>query len=450
MKHPYAASRTICLLGLVCTGCGRTPLNPGSAGPAASTPDAGADARARNQDAVADGATLVADATDSLRADLASERGGDGIRGGTADGYLGNSDASTFGQFADDAGSVANNWAINPSHDNAQPNDQVQSPLTKRWTAHFTGPVSFPLAASGRVFVSVTEAQPNVRALDLETGAVLWGPIATGSKVWIACDAANVYTLDRDGNLSAFDVSDGHTSWSTKLTLQYDYESPPVTAAGMVFVDGMGIGGTTYAIDAATGTVRWTADTFDGSGGAVAVVGNTVYEAEACDQVSAFDLMTGSRRWFHSGNCTGGGGTTPTVAVGRVWVRDWAEGNIILDLNGNSTGTFSVDRPPSLHGGLVFYVRSQTLTAIDVESNVSQWSFAGDKTLCTSAVIAGLGGQVFVGSSGGNVYELDEVTGVQRSVDVAGTAVSCSSDIQGMALAENRLLVSVSNDLVVY
>ena len=450
MKRPYAASGTTCLLALVCAGCGRTPLDPGSAVPAVSTADAGAEGRARNQDAVADGATLVADGSDRFRADLASERGGDGIRGGTTDGYSGNSDASTFGQFADDAGSVANNWAINPSHDNAQPNDRVQSPLTKRWTAHFTGPVSFPIAAIGRVFVSVAEAQPNVRALDLQTGAVLWGPIATGSKVWIACDAVNVYALDRDGTLSAFDVSDGHTSWSTKLTLQYDYESPPVAAAGMVFVDGMGIGGTTYAVDGGNGTIRWTADTFDGSGGSVAVSGNTVYEAEACDQVSAFDLMTGSRRWFHSGNCTGGGGTTPAVAVGRVWVRDWAEGNIILDLNGNSMGTFAVDRPPSMHGGFAFYVRSQTLWAIDVESNVSKWSFAGDNKLCTSAVIAGLGGQVFVGSSGGNLYELDEATGVQRSVDVAGTAVSCSSDIQGMAIAQNHLLAPVGNDLVVY
>jgi outer membrane protein assembly factor BamB len=175
-----------------------------------------------------------------------------------------------------------------------------------------------------------------------------------------------------------------------------------------------------------------------------------VYEAEACDQVSAFDLITGSRHWFYSGSCTGGGGTTPAVADGRIWIRDWAEGNIILDLNGNSLGTFSVDVPPSLHDGLAFYIKSQTATAIDAETNVIKWSFAGDKKLCTSAVIAGRGGQVFVGSSAGNVYELDEATGVQRSVDVAGTAVSCSNETQGMAMAQNHLFVPAGNDLVVY
>lgn len=420
-------------------------------GQACSTPDTGADAKrdaspVDRHDAAPDAARLIPDAT----GDLAANRGSDVPRGDTADGYSGNQDADSFGQFADDAGSVANNWAINPSHDNAQPSDQVQSPLTKLWTSHFAGAVSFPLAAAGRVFVAAAESQPNVRALDMQTGAPVWGPIAIGSNVWMACDAVNVYTLDGNGTLSALDVGTGHPAWSTKLTYQYDYSSPPVAAAGMVFVDGMGEGGTTYAVEAATGKIRWTANTFDGSDGAVAVVGNVVYEAEACDQVSAFDLITGSRHWFHSGSCTGGGGTTPAVANGRIWVRDWAEGNIILDMNGNSLGTFSLDVPPSLHGGLAFYVKSQTLTAIDVETNVIKWSFPGDKKLCTSAVIAGRGGQVFVGSSAGNVYELDEATGVQRSVDVAGAAVSCSSESQGMAIAQNHLLIPAGNDLVVY
>jgi len=39
-------------------------------------------------------------------------------------------------------------------------------------------------------------------------------------------------------------------------------------------------------------------------------------------------------------------GTTPAVAGGRIWVRDWAEGNIIVDLNGKSLGSFAVDVRP--------------------------------------------------------------------------------------------------------
>ena len=455
MKCCRLVAASLCVLGLACGGCSRTALSLANSGQGCSAPDAGIavkrDAPTEDRhDAAPDLARLVPDAASANAADLVADRGSDTPRGDTADGYSGSWDASSFGQFPDDAGSVATNWAINPSHDNAQPSDHVQSPLTKLWTSHFTGAVSFPLAAAGRVFVAAAEAQPNVRALDMQTGAPVWGPIAIGSKVWMACDAVNVYTLDSNGTLSALDVGTGHTVWSNKMTYQYDYSSPPVAAAGMVFVNGMGEGGTTYAVDAATGKIRWTADTFDGSDGTVAVVGNMVYEAEACDQVSAFDLITGFRHWFHSGSCTGGGGTTPAVAGGRIWVRDWAEGNIILDLNGNSLGTFSVDVPPSLHGSLAFYVKSKTVTAVDVETSVIKWSFAGDKQLCTSAVIAGRNGQVFVGSSAGNVYELDEATGAQRSVDVVGTTVSCSDETQGMAIAQNHLFIPAGNDLVVY
>ena len=449
------------MLVLATSGCTRTALVlavPDGA-QACSGPVTGSDTRpdaaaATGHDTLPDLARTDTGTAGSASPDAAAERFADGMtsadRPDTADGFSERPDASTFGQFVADAGSVANNWGINPAHDNAQPDDVVASPLTKKWTAHFTGTASYPVVADGRVFVAAAESQPNVRALDVQTGAVLWGPLAIGSKVWLACDAVNLYALDGDGNLSALDVTSGHTNWATKLTLQMFYDSPPVAAAGSVFVDGMESGGTTYAIDAATGKTRWTADTFDGSDGTVAVVDNVVYEAEACGQVSAFDLMTGKRNWFHSGACTGGGGSTPAVAGGRIWVRDWAEGNIILDLAGNAVGTFSVDVPPSLHDGTAFYVKSQTLTAIDIASNLIKWSFAGDKKLCTSAVIAGGGGQVFCASSVGNVYEVDESSGAQISVDVAGSTVSCGSETQGMAVAQNHLFVPAGNDLVVY
>jgi len=57
--------------------------------------------------------------------------------------------------------------------------------------------------------------------------------------------------------------------------------------------------------------------------------------------------------------------------------------------------------------------------------------------------------QVFVGSSAGNVYELDESTGAQKSVDIAGTAVSAGGDTMAWP-RQNHLLVPVGNDLVAY
>jgi outer membrane protein assembly factor BamB len=268
--------------------------------------------------------------------------------------------------------------------------------------------------------------------------------------VWLAYDGGHVYALNGSGGLTALDVTTGTQVWTTQLTGQSFFQSPPVAAGGMVYVNGLGFGGLTYGVDGATGATVWKASTFDGSDGAVAVAGGLVYEAEACDQLSAFDALTGHVDWFHSGNCTGGGGAAPAVYQGRVWERDWAMGNVIIDSTGKSAGSFNTSVIPSFHGGTAFYLASNTLSAVALQSGTLKWSFSGDGQLCTSAAIAGGGGQVFVASQAGKVYELDEATGAQRSVSALGSPASCSSETQSMALASNHLFVPAGNTLVAY
>ena len=188
----------------------------------------------------------------------------------------------------------------------------------------------------------------------------------------------------------------------------------------------------------------------NGSDGCPAVAGGVVYEAEACAQLSAWNALTGSQLWFHSGNCTGGGGAAPAVYNGLIWERDWAQGNVIIDHNGNAVGSFAASAIPAFHGGKVFYQTSGTVSAVDIATDTLKWAFSGDGHLCTSPVIAGAGGQVFVGSSSGNVYEIDEATGVQRSVHNVGASVTCFSETNTMTLGEDHLLVPVGTQLFVY
>jgi outer membrane protein assembly factor BamB len=370
---------------------------------------------------------------------------------GLADG-AGADSRSHDAALAADAGppSEATSFAINPAHDNAQPSDRVASPLTVQWTASLGGTVSFPLVADGRVLVAVAATQPNVRALDLATGQLLWGPTAFGKQVWLAYDQGSVFAVDGDGNLAALDAATGHRLWATQLTLQYMYASPPVATGGLVFVNGLGEGGTTYAIDGQTGATRWTAGTFDGSFGTMAVAGGIVYEAEACDQLSAFQVTTGVLNWYHSTSCTGGGGAAPSFYQGLIWVRDWALGDVIINSSGGSAGTFSSSVVPAYHAGTAFYLSSGVLSAVDIQNDTLKWSFSGDGQLCTSPVVAGGGGQVFVGSQSGNVYELDEAAGTQRSVSAAGDPVTCGSETEAMAVAAGHLLVPAGSTLIVY
>lgn len=373
--------------------------------------------------------------------------GGDGPANVAGDGGDAGDDAQPVPETP---GGESTNYAVNAAHDNAQVDSTVASPLTKAWSKTFGGAASYPLIAMSHVFVAAAEAQPTVNAFDLASGTTVWGPLAIGSNVTLAYDEGRVYWLDRTGKLGALSGVDGHRVWSTQIQGQLDFWSAPVAAGGWIYVNGMESGGTTYAIVGSTGMTRWTANTFDGSDGAVAVSNGVVYEAEACDQLSAFEAPTLVLLWFAHTGCTGGGGSTPSVYDGMIWQRDWAQGNVIVDSAGQPQGAFAADTPPSFHDGLVFYMSKHTLTAVDVATSTVKWTFTGDGMLCTSAAIAGRGGQVFVGSASGLVYELDERTGILRSMDDVGAPVSCGAELASMAVGGNHLVVSAGNKLVVY
>jgi outer membrane protein assembly factor BamB len=443
----------------------------GDAQGAASQAEAGQDARPPTDAGEDEGETGAARADGAADADEAAldgstedvDTGDVGTRdgsvgdGGTGEGGVGTDaskwDASPIASYGlDDAGalSAAPCFAVDPAHDNAQPGDAVASPLQAAWTAQFSGAVVAPVVAGGRVFVAAKESQPNVRALDAGTGTLIWGPVVFGSVLGLAYDRAKIFALDSSGSLTALDASDGHSLWSIVFTSQYIFGSPPVASGGIVYVDGLGSGGTTYAVDESTGSILWTTNTFDGSSGAVAVSGGTVYEAEACDQLSSLNAANGTLNWYRAGSCTGGGGAAPAVSGDLIWERDWASGNIIYDSAGASKGTFTAAYIPSIFTGTVYYVESGSLSAVEVATRTLKWTFAGDGNLDTSAAIAGGGGQIFVGSSSGNVYEIDSKTGGLRSTADAGAGVTAGSETTSMAIAGGHLFVPAGNTLVAY
>lgn len=340
-------------------------------------------------------------------------------------------------------------FAIDPAHDNAQLADTVASPLTPAWTATFTGPVSYAVVAGGLAIVAAGTAPSTVTALDVRTGAVVWGPLVFGDRVLLAYDGGLVFALDLRARLSALDVATGQRRWLAELGTGIALDlAPPVASNGSVYINGFG--SSTIAVDAQTGTVRWRSMAYEGTDGGAAIAGGIVYQAGVCDELYAWNAMTGGVVWSHNGTCSGGGGTAPSVFGGKVWERDSLSGNVIYDASGAPAGTFASDVIPAFHSGKAFYKSGTTLTAVDLATNNTAWTFTGDGQLCTSPVVAGTGGQVFVGSRLGKVYELDETTGRQRSVHEVGAAVTCFSETSTLTLGENHLLVPVGNQLVAY
>jgi outer membrane protein assembly factor BamB len=256
-----------------------------------------------------------------------------------------------------------------------------------------------------------------------------------------------VVALQGNGHIEGFDAVTGRSLWRTQVTGQGSYWSPPVAAGGIVYVIGLSWG--ISAVDEKTGATLWTSGAGGASDGPAAVSQGVVYETGGCEQLSAFDALTGALNWIYSTSCTGGGGATPSLFADRIWVRDDL-GDVIISSSGHLAGTFSSAYAPAFHAGMAFYASRSEVDAVSLKTGATKWVFRGDGHLCTSAVVAGGGGQIFVGSDSGNVYEVDEQSGKQRSVSMAGNGLICGSEMQAMALAGGHLLVPVGNTLVVF
>jgi len=385
-------------------------------------------------------------------AGFAGSAAGFGGSGAGAAGLAGSGAGTAGSAGAIDGGRASGNYLIDAAHDNLQPNDAVASPLSPRWAETLSGVVTYPVIAQGRLFVGTNDG--TVTALDAQTGTTLWDPHLfpsgdSSARVMVATELDRVYALTRDGLLSGLDATSGHEIWSKRLEGQYFFWSAPVAAGGYVYVNGLESGGTTYAVNGATGEVAWTAGTFDGSFGTVAVGGDRVYEAEACDQLSAFDSATGKLAWYTVSGCTGGGGTTPAFYNGWIWERDWASGNLIIGADKVKHGTFSSSLPPAFDGELVFYVNAGGLSAIDIASGKPVWAFSDDLGLCGAAAVAGARGQVFVGSSSGTVYELDAATGHEIS-SAHVDSYNCAPEVNALAIAGGHLFVPSGNRLIAF
>ena len=307
-------------------------------------------------------------------------------------------------------------------------------PLTVAWTIDAGGPVTYPLLADGRVFVTTggwsLSLQPgSVTALDRTTGTTLWGPLALGNEPLAAYDRGTLFIVNFDGKLIALDGASGQTKWSLQLANPYLLDSPPVAIDGVVYVQGDYL----YAVDEETGTILWKT-IFYGTEGTVAVQNGTVYEGESCGQASALDAATGGLLWHHSTDCGGGGGSTPTIFDGRLYVRylPWRYstwGDQILDATtGSLLGKFASLQPPAFADGVGYYLDdSGTLSAVSVSTGVLAWSFVGDGSLTSAPLVAG--SYVYVGSDSGSLYALDNSGQVVWTTSVGG-AINSNQEIR--------------------
>jgi outer membrane protein assembly factor BamB len=175
------------------------------------------------------------------------------------------------------ASSAKDTWSL-PAADLSGTRAAVASPIDRRtvarlgvrWRFRLTGEPSFaglfastPVADADTVYVQ--DLRSNVFALDRASGALRWkrrfGARNDGPN-GLAVDGSRVYGAT-DADAFALDRSSGKLLWRRHLTGRSEQfvDVAPVVWKGLVFTSTIGYSpfgrGTIYALDAATGAVRW-------------------------------------------------------------------------------------------------------------------------------------------------------------------------------------------------
>ena len=362
-------------------------------------------------------------------------------------------------------GDNAGGYQVDQTHAGGQPTDLLRPPLGIVWSQDLGGAVSYPLIVGSRAYVTVADAGSNgsrLFALDLATGSVVWGPIELGGTYHFsaaAYDAGRVFAVNGQGLLTAFDANTGAQVWSAQMPGQYSFSSPPTAFQGMVYLSGAGSGGTFYAVSEANGSVIWTAPVLNGDDSSPAVSATGVYASYACDQAYDFNPTTGALIWHHTSTCEGGGGKTVALYNGRIYTRDFSSGNLILDAQtGAQLGTFPFTVPygysipiPAFSGSMGYFFDSAQLRGIDLGTGNTLWTFAGDGKLSSAPIV--VGGNVYIGSTGGNLYALDGGSGALISSINVGSGISYpdeqnATQLAGLNAGQGYLLAPAGNRLV--
>lgn len=245
-----------------------------------------------------------------------------------------------------------------------------------KWSFKTGGPVvSSPVLAGGVLYVGSDDTA--FYALEQATGALKW-KFATGTKnapgglvrsTPAVADGA-VFFGCFDGNFYAVDAASGALRWKFAMPGErhftapglhgylprqqpmpdfWDlYQSSPVVAGGLVY---FGCGdGALYALETATGAVKWKFQTGDVVHSSPALIDGTLYVGSWDTFLYAVDAATGALKWkFKTGDDP---------------------------VNFNQTG---IQSSPCVAGGTVYFgCRDATLYAVDAKSGAEKWKYKNE------------------------------------------------------------------------
>jgi len=259
----------------------------------------------------------------------------------------------------------------------------------------------------------------------------------------IANDLA--YVGSTDGYLYAIDLNSGAMRW--KFETKARVVSTPAVAGGLVYFSSYD--GWFYAIDALTGKLKWRfknagerrfeathihgslpvaetmPDPFDCYLSSPAVWNGNVYFGSGDGNIYALDAATGNVKWrFHTGDVVH---ASPAISGGTLFIGSWDSYFYAIDAaSGKEKWRFKTGVDPDIHnqvgiqssaaiadGTVYFGCRDSNLYALDVATGKKRWSFSTKSSWVISSPAVLDGKVYFATSDSALVYALDAGSGKQ-------------------------------------
>jgi outer membrane protein assembly factor BamB len=252
-----------------------------------------------------------------------------------------------------------------------------------------------------------------------------------------------VYIAGTDGNLYAVDLKSGVQKW--KLELGVRATSSPAVENGVVYLGTYA--GRFYAVDAATGKLKWKfstegerrfagrhlhgsepaaesmPDPFDFYLSSPAVWNGAVYFGSGDGNVYALDAATGTLKWkFHTGDVVH---ASPAISDGTLFIGSWDSYFYALDAaSGKEKWRFKTGEDHEIYNQVgiqssaavmdeVVYVgcRDSNLYALDARTGEKKWAFNNKGSWVITSPAVQSGKVYFATSDTATVYALDAKSG---------------------------------------
>lgn len=293
----------------------------------------------------------------------------------------------------------------NLEHSGTYSNATAATTNTLKWKFHTKGEViSSPAIANGLAYVGSTDH--NLYAIDIQTGNLKW-KFLTDSRVTSSPAVSNgvVYFGSYDGKLYAVDTGSGDLRWKFQTSGEHRFtathlhgsfpaseampdpfdvylSSPAVWNQAVYFGSG---DGNVYALNAATGQLKWKFKTGDVVHASPAISGGTLFIGSWDSYFYALDAATGKERWrFKTGE-------DPNIH-NQVGIQSSA---VVAD------------------GTVYFGCRDSNFYALDAATGQKKWSFNNKGSWVISSPAVRDGRVYFSTSDSGMLYALDGKTGAE-------------------------------------